>query len=71
MKKKLIITLKFLLILIISVVVVFKLWEAGIFIFNRSADVSSNHVSWNGKEYSTTSGEYTEGKTIAKGKSGR
>jgi hypothetical protein len=69
-KKKLIITLKFLLILIISVVVVFKLWEAGIFIFNRSADVSSNHVSWNGKEYSTTSGEYTEGRTIAKGKSG-
>jgi hypothetical protein len=69
-KKKLIITLSFLLIFIFSVVVVFKLWEAGAFIFNRSADVSSNHVNWNGKEYSITSGEYTEGRTITKGKSG-
>ena len=50
--------------------VVFKLWEAGAFILDRSADVSSNHVTWNGKKYSSTSGDYAEGRTIARGKNG-
>lgn len=70
MKKNLTIILCCLLVLVFVSVVVFKLWESGAFIFNRSADVSSGHVTWNGKEYSPVSGEYTEGRTIAKGKEG-
>ena len=57
--------------ILVSVVVgsiAFKLWDAGAFIFDRSAYVSSNHMTWNGIEYSRISGDYTEGKTIAKGK---
>ena len=69
MKKIAKIALGFLL-LIVAVVVIVKLWESGAFIFHRSAVVTSNYVKWNGKEYSNTSGEYTEGKTIAKGNSG-
>lgn len=66
MKKNLKIILSCLLIFI-SVVVAFKLWGAGAF---SSADVNSSHVTWNGKEYSPVSGEYTESATIAKGENG-
>ena len=68
LKKKLKILLRILLLLILTAVVVFKLWEAGAFIFDHSAEVSLNHVTWNGKTYSAISGAYTEGRTIAKGK---
>lgn len=60
--------------LLISVVmgmIVFKLWESGAFVFDRSADISSDHVVWNEKEYSSISGDYTEGRTIAKDKNGK
>lgn len=70
LKKKIKITIFFLLIFIFAIVVVYKLWEAGAFIFNGTADVGSDYVRWNGKEYSITSGEYTEGRTIAKSKNG-
>jgi hypothetical protein len=42
----------------------------GIFVSDRSAKVSANYAHWNGKEYSPISGEYAEGKTIAKAKDG-
>lgn len=57
--------------LVISIVVgaiVFKLWESGAFIFDRTASVGFGYVTWNGKEYSSISGDYTEGRTIAKDK---
>jgi len=67
LKKKQMI-LRCLLILVLAGAVVFKLWESGAFIGNRSAEIRSNHVTWNGKEYSPISGAYAEGRTIAKGK---
>ena len=70
MKKHFKIILTCLLFFIIAILIVFKLWESGAFIFDRSANVSLDYVSWNGKEYSSISGEYTEGRTIAKGKNG-
>ena len=50
----------------IFVVVAFKPWKLGAFIFAHSADINLRHVTWNGKEYLPVSGEYTEGRTIAK-----
>ncbi len=49
---------------------IYKLWESGAFIFERTAYVSANYANWNGKEYSSAHGEYTEGRTIAKAKDG-
>ena len=67
MKKKCKIGFFWLLVVSIVMVLVIKLWSMGAFL-PRSADVSSNRVVWNGREYSPASGEYTEGRTIAKGK---
>lgn len=53
-----------------SAAVVWKLWASGAFIFHRSAQVYSNSVIWNGNTYTPISGEYTEGRTIAKAKDG-
>lgn len=47
--------------------VAFVLWENGAFILIRTADANLQHTTWNGKEYSPIGGEYTEGRTIAKG----
>jgi len=69
-KKILKIILRCMPIFILVTMVIFMLWDKGAFISDRSADVSSNHVIWNGREYSPVSGEYTEGRTIAKGKDG-
>ncbi len=57
-----------LLLFIVSAGIVFKLWESGAFIFDRAAHISMEYVEWNGKKYSDISGEYSEGRTIAKGK---
>ena len=70
MKKNLKIILCGLLVFALLGVVSFKLWEAGAFIVRRSAEVSSSHVKWKGKEYSPVSGSYSEGRTIAKAKNG-
>ncbi len=67
MKKKLRILLGSLFIGALLTLTVIKLWEGGAFIFDRTATVSSNYVIWNGKEYSHTSGDYTEGRVLAKG----
>ena len=67
MKKHLRIILPSILIFGVAAQVVIKLWEGSVFIFDHSAKVSSNYVLWNGREYSSISGEYSEGRTIAKG----
>lgn len=58
------------LIVLIFAAVIFRLWEAGAFIFTHAVDIRSNHVTWNGKDYLPVSGEYTEGRTLAKAESG-
>ncbi|MBQ6814680.1 MAG: hypothetical protein IJP13_03990 [Lachnospiraceae bacterium] len=47
------------------------LWKAGFFITDRSAVIGIEDMTWQGKTYSTISGEYTEGRTIAKSEDGR
>ena len=46
------------------------LWNSGAFTFDHSAKVGFEGMVWNNKNYSTISGEYTEGKTIAKSEDG-
>ena len=46
------------------------LWNSGVFVFDRSAKVGVEGMIWNGKNYSTVSGQYTEGRTIAKSEDG-
>ena len=54
------------LLLIFSLVIIaLMLWRL---LCIPTAEVSSNHVIWNEKEYCQAYGVYTEGKTIAKGK---
>ena len=64
MNQKLTFVLRILLLLSLVTVVVLNLRT---YINIPHADVSSSRVIWNGQEYSPTYGEYTEGKTIAKG----
>ena len=68
MKKKLNIIIRCLIGLILIAAIFFRLWDRGAFIFDRTADVDLNRVTWNGRQYSPISGEYSEGKTIARGK---
>ena len=71
MKKKIKIALASLLLLSIVIFPIYKLWSNGAFIFTRSAEISSNRVVWNEKEYSPAFDcAYTEGKTLARGKDG-
>lgn len=49
---------------------VLMLWQGGVIVFDRSAVVRAETVLWNGETYSMTTGEYTEGKTIAKSNDG-
>ena len=46
------------------------LWNSGVFVFDRSAIVHMEGMTWKGQDYSIVSGEYTEGRTIAKSKNG-
>lgn len=69
LKKSVRITIVCLLFSAIAIFICFKLWESGVFA-ERAEYVSSERVIWNGKEYSSISGEYTEGRTIAKSKEG-
>ena len=46
------------------------LWNSGVFVFDRSAIVHMEGMTWKGQDYSIVSGEYTEGRTIAKSKDG-
>lgn len=46
------------------------LWHAGVFVTDRSAVVYAEGMVWKGQDYSRISGEYTEGRTIAKSEDG-
>lgn len=62
------------IILCVFFVIVFGLlvllWNSGAFLFDHSAFVHMEGMSWNGRDYSRVGGEYTEGRTIAKSKNG-
>ncbi len=49
-------------------VIIFILWDERILFVDRAETVCLEYVNWNGKEYSTIGGEYTEGRTIARDK---
>ena len=46
------------------------LLNSGAFVLDRSAKVGFEGMVWNGRSYSTTSGEYSEGRTLAKSEDG-
>lgn len=46
------------------------LWNGGVFVFDRSATVHIEGMTWNGRGYSRVSGVYSEGRTIAKSDDG-
>lgn len=50
--------------------IIFLLWKAGFIITDRSAVVGIEGMTWQGRSYSAISGEYTEGRTVAKSKDG-
>lgn len=52
---------------VVIAVLCFQLWKSGAFIFDHSAVITSNSVTWKGKTYSSIGGEYTEDRTIGKG----
>ena len=66
MQKKILLIMLCALLLILTGVVVFFLWDAGVFVLDRSAVVASESVTWKGRTYSPISGKYKEGKTLAK-----
>lgn len=66
MSKKMKFVLGFLLISSLAIVALMP-WRI---MFIPAAEVASNHVVWDEKEYYPAYGVYTEGKTIAKGKDG-
>ena len=55
---------------VISLGILVLLWNSGVFVFDRSAIVHMEGMSWKGQDYSRAGGEYTEGRTIAKSKDG-
>ncbi len=46
------------------------LWNSGALVLDRSAKVGFEGMVWKSKSYSTISGKYTEGRTIAKSEDG-
>ena len=57
---------KIILICLLIFIVAFILWKSDVFVSDHSADISSERVIWNGKEYYPVSGDYTEGKMLSK-----
>ncbi len=55
---------------IMAIGILSLLWYSDVFVIDRSAKVGNEGMTWNGKNYSTISGEYTEGRTIAKSEDG-
>lgn len=70
MKKHLKIILVCLCAVFLIVVAVFLLWQGGAIVFDHSARLGTEAMFWNGEKYSIITGEYTEGKTIAKSEDG-
>lgn len=55
---------------VIVIGVLALLWHRGVFVTDRSAAVYAESMEWKGQDYSQISGEYTEGRTIAKSEDG-
>ena len=55
---------------VMVIVVLLLLWRMGVFVTDRSAAVYIEHMTWKGQSYSQISGQYTEGRTIAKSEDG-
>lgn len=55
---------------VIAIGIFVLLWNSGVFVFDRSAIVHVEGMVWKGQDYSRISGEYTEGRTIAKSEDG-
>lgn len=55
-------------ILLFIAVIIARLWQAGIIVFDYAEFVAREYVRWNGREYSLIGGEYSEGKTVARDK---
>ncbi len=74
MKKHLIVILfsiiSCLIIFAVAVKIILTVWDSGVFLYDHSAKICLEYVSWNGKEYSNIGGVYTEGRTLARGKDG-
>ena len=68
MKKTFLIILFCSLTVLIAGITVFILWQTDAFVFDRSAQIHANHATWKGRNYSPISGQYSEGKTLAKDK---
>ena len=58
------------LLFVISLGLLVVLWNSGFIVFDHSAIVHMEGMSWKGQDYSFAGGEYTEGRTIAKSKNG-
>lgn len=59
---------RYTVVFIFIVVIIFSLWKTGILVFDYSADIALERVIWKGREYSNVSGDYSEGRTIARSK---
>ncbi len=57
-------------VILIGGFVVMVLQSLGFFVTDRSVEVYLEEMVWNGREYTEASGEYSEGKTIARSKDG-
>lgn len=57
-------------VILIGGFVVMVLQSLGFFVTDRSVEVYLEEMVWNGREYTGASGEYSEGKTIARSKDG-
>ncbi len=55
---------------VFAIGVLVLLWHSGVFVFDRSAIVYAEGMTWKGQNYVSIGGEYTEGRTIAKSKDG-
>ena len=61
----------FLGILILLIVIGVALWRNGVFVMDHSAKYGLEALVWKGRTYTSISGEYTEGRTIAKTEDGK
>ena len=48
----------------------YRMWYGGVFVTDRTAQVGTEALFWQGREYLAVSGEYTEGRTVAKSEDG-
>ena len=60
----------FVLLIGVAFYVIFRLWSDGVFVSDHSAEYTGSKLTWDGKTYSASAGDYTEGRIIAKTEDG-